>query len=542
MVNLTYNPSFEEEFENNIINYLWSYEYGENFDFNIFTNNVRYIIDYCIKYRIDYHKKERILWELFITIIKKIWLVFNDDLIWKYYFNNLNKELYNIDWEKFKIFMSNLIWITQTNKYFKICFLKLSEVASQTNIKIQKHSFFDIDNKVMFLFNNDNKIIKIDKNAIKIIENWEDWIIFEKNPETEVWDYNWNNEDEDIIDKLTDSISFSNDSFEKEEYKVILKTYFYSLYFWSFLNNKPIISFIWSKWSWKSYFLGIIKKIFTGNFQSGLFSFPDNSRDLKTNLIRNSLAFYDNVDSKILNKDIDVICQATGWDCTISSRKLYSDNQEVKAKVLSFVAFTSRNPKFLRDDVNDRLLPIEVKRRNEYDWEGEKLLKNLKINYSSVMSSICNTIQKKLYIFENYEAKKLNLRMIEFWNFMYNFNKDKTSINDIYKIVEKIVRIQKELSNSNDEILDILNDIFKFKNQSLINPETYYTASELHQKFFNYSKRNPHLKYSKSNSTDLWIHISHRIREYSDENIRVTVSDKRTWNKKRYKIEKIITT
>lgn len=533
-------PSFEDEFEKSLINKIWWDYKGKNFDFNIFSQVVKEIIYYCIEYRMPSYKKELLIGNIMIKIIEKIWFLFNDWEVRKFFFNNIDKKLYDLNWQEFKIFLWELIWLTQNNRNYVHCYLKINDMATKVNKKAHKISFFDSKNKIIYMFNNDINIIKITKEDISIIENWTDWIIFESNKLAEKWNYieNWRSYDY-LLNDLLSSVSYSSDIITNDEYIIILKSYFYLIYFWDLLKNKPILAFIWNKWSGKSFYLETVKKIYTGDFSEGLFAFPSNNRDLKVSLTKNKLCFYDNVDSKINWGAIDLLCQSVNNSGVFGERKLFSNWVEHKEKVDTFVSFTSRTPKYLRDDLVDRSIFIDLKRRWLYSSKWNEVIDFIKMNYSDLMTSLCNNIKEILLKFESYEKNELKLRINDFWDFIYNIHRDKISKEDFLNIIDKIIKIQNKYSTCNDEVFEIIEEILEKWKQHLINQDEYYTAKELHEIFFRFSRTNWHFKYNIRNSHELWIHISNMQKEYITENIEITVSKIKTWNKKRYRIRRI---
>jgi len=177
-----------------------------------------------------------------------------------------------------------------------------------------------------------------------------------------------------------------------EEQKYILTIYFYSLFFESLQGEKPILCFLGVKSSGKSFVATTIGRILFGDsfFPNHL---SDSVRDFKVLLSKNRYVVFDNLDSSI-HPYMDAFCAAaTGAE--ISSRKLFTDREEIKSRPHIFIVITSREPKFRRDDFVDRLilLSTEVVREpmsrsalfKELADNREMIMKEVLINLNSII-------------------------------------------------------------------------------------------------------------------------------------------------------------
>jgi len=72
----------------------------------------------------------------------------------------------------------------------------------------------------------------------------------------------------------------------------------------------------------------------------------------------NDFVFIDNIDEQHNWLQDPLARVATSY--AIEKRKLYTDSQMVRREVSCFVGLTSRTPKFVRDDIAERLIPVRV--------------------------------------------------------------------------------------------------------------------------------------------------------------------------------------
>jgi hypothetical protein len=119
-------------------------------------------------------------------------------------------------------------------------------------------------------------------------------------------------------------------------------------------EEKPIICYTGVKASGKGLISTAIGKILFGPgfLPSHL---PDDLRDLQVALIGNYYLVLDNVDSIVRSHVTDALCRAATGE-RISKRKLYTDSDELKIRPRVFLSITSRDPRFKRDDLVDRLI------------------------------------------------------------------------------------------------------------------------------------------------------------------------------------------
>jgi hypothetical protein len=242
-------------------------------------------------------------------------------------------------------------------------------------VEIEPYNFarYDSVTEVLYISNHDNSVFRLDGDVIQLVDNGTDGVIFEYKPEYATVDvkppfesvhyfdggFNWNRfKSESLLFKhLIDLTSFAVEekhNLQPEEQRYLLTLYFYSLFFESILEEKPIICWTGVKASGKGLSSTAIGKILFGQaFMPG--HLPDDLRDFQVALIENYYLLLDNVDSLVRSAVTDALCRAATGE-RISKRKLYTDSDELKIQPRVFLSITSRDPRFKRDDLVDRLM------------------------------------------------------------------------------------------------------------------------------------------------------------------------------------------
>ena len=244
-----------------------------------------------------------------------------------------------------------------------------------TGAEIEPFNFARYDDQagILYISNHDNSVFKLDGKSIQVVDNGTDNVIFEfhseylpvrMTPPIEGIDYfaggfNWDlcRRESLLAKHIIEKTSFAPEekhNLQPEEQRYLFALYFYSLFFESILEEKPIVCWTGVKASGKSLISTAVGKVLFGpNFLPAQLS--DDINDFQVALIENYYLVLDNVDSRVQPPVIDALC-ATATGARISKRKLYTDSVEFKVKARIFLSLTSRDPKFKRDDLVDRLI------------------------------------------------------------------------------------------------------------------------------------------------------------------------------------------
>jgi len=303
--------------------------------------------------------------------------------------------------------------------------------------KVEPHyfSFFDKKNFILYVSDHDNGVYKIDGHQIEHVDNGTDGIFFEHSAEyspfqidldgnsdpnyfkrtverelsqsvdsqssdgncTSAWE-EFINSNSSLKEFLIDRSHFeeTESGFSVEEQKMLLFTYYYSLFFESILEEKPIACFVGGKESGKSFLATSIGKVFFGSkFQSR--HCPENISDIKTIIGENYYMVFDNVDRYLKSYIIDALCIAAAGG-TVEKRKLYTDHEIVRIHPHIFLVITSREARFKRDDLVSRLLLFKTKKIDQ-PLSRAMLFQSLLDNRNRIMTetlSNLNTIVELL--------------------------------------------------------------------------------------------------------------------------------------------------
>jgi len=271
--------------------------------------------------------------------------------------------------------------------------------------------------------------------------------------------------------------------------------YFYSLFFESLQGEKPILCFVGVKSSGKSFIATAIGKIIFGDgyFPNHL---SDSVRDFKVMLSENSYVVFDNLDSSV-HKFMDAFCAAaTGAE--ISSRKLFTDREEIKSKPRIFIVITSREPKFRRDDFVDRLILLNTELVRE-PMSRSALFKELVDNREMIMTEVLVNLNSIIRLLRrNSEWNPPCVFRIADWELFGRKVHNARNQNEFIEILKKMNKEKSKFGLEEDPLYLLLKCIIYDDNGELVDksPSELYIslqerAESLKMKDFNKRYKSP---------------------------------------------------
>ncbi len=200
-----------------------------------------------------------------------------------------------------------------------------------------------------------------------------------------------------------------------EDSRLLLKMWFFCLFFPEKFPTRPIMAMIGEKGSGKSSALRKLGQLIFGP-SFNVMQLSEDSKDFDAAVTGSPFVSIDNADSPVkwLNDRLAVV--ATGGK--LQWRKYYTTNQLIEFPVIAFLSITSRTPQFKRDDVADRLLVFSVKRFETFIPESE-ILTEIGQNRDEIWTEVIYRLQELVRIFQDQKGKKYSssFRMADFADF-----------------------------------------------------------------------------------------------------------------------------
>lgn len=433
-----------------------------------------------------------------------------------YHFNNETRQLVEVGDKTFEHYTNDRYQLNGTEKEYEYLVKDLEAEAGLRGElqEVYRFAYYDTDRHTLYVDRNDNQFLKLNGDTIELLANGSEGVLFISDISHEpfkIVDIGDQKFIEPLIIEPTNFIQGEHVNLNKPEQEILLNVWLHTLFFEELQPTKPILTFIGEKGSGKTTRQKTIGKWLIGkNFNVQGINEED---DFLATITGNYLASFDNVDcyKKWLNDRLAQV--ATGQ--RIERRKLYTTNELARYYPRCFVTLNSREPKFRRDDVVDRLLLFKVERLSHFRSEA-RILKEITDNRDYLWSELLqnlNVIVKALR--EDTEPFTSNYRMADFAELGWRIAKADNA-GDLW--LELLSKMQKERS----EFLLFEDPIYQVIYTVLATGHTIedMTTSQLYSVFKEYAEKDDiafvsYVKSAMSLGKKLG-HLLHDLQEYFD--------------------------
>lgn len=310
-------------------------------------------------------------------------------------------------------------------------------------VQVHRVAYWDEERGVLYLSNHANQIIRMDGVNITLIDNGEEGVFFHFEPRLTSFTFDeqkireasnyfleitgghtgtgWKLDswaslglrldkfyqssliNEFLVSKANFAPPDSDNPVNEEQQRLLLLLYFYSLFFESILPDKPIACFLGLAASGKSTTASAIGRILFGDSFTGK-DMPNSARDFKVVIGRNYFYEIDNVDERVSGEICDVLAAAaTGAEA--EDRTLHTSSQTTVITPHCFFAITSREPKFKRPDIVDRLLVFRMKKISKDRHETlARLRKSLSDRRDDIMAEVISNLNSIVFILREWKS------------------------------------------------------------------------------------------------------------------------------------------
>jgi hypothetical protein len=322
------------------------------------------------------YQRRSLISKMVVAVLKKCG-TFIKNIEGRFYFHSPTKQLFDLDGFEFGAMLSDTFGLNQTESEFKFTLTDLNNEAHLRGqvTQIYRLAYYDRQTNTLYIDKFDGTVYRLNGENIEIVDNGTDGVMFTKLPSWEPYKYvKGSNIDGLLNATLIDDIPFQKDSFApltSGEQRMVFSLWIFSIFFESLLPTKPILAIIGEKGSGKTTTLRRVVRLLFGS-KADVFGLERDKEDaFIANITHNYVAVFDNLDGRI--SWINDRLALTATSSLIGRRKLYTTNEAVYYQPRCFLALTSRNPQFKRDDVVDRLILLKVERLEHFCPESEIL-------------------------------------------------------------------------------------------------------------------------------------------------------------------------
>ena len=265
------------------------------------------------------------------------------------------------------------------------------------------------------MYDFDGGVYRLRPDAVEHVDNGTDGVLFLQNPRWSLLQLttiggslNWRG-------WLLEGIQFTKGTMTDAEQRCLVALWVLTLFFPQLFPTRAILALIGEKGSGKSSVLRRLGKLLFGpKFDvSMLTKKPD---DFDAAITTDPLVVADNADKAPDWFPDKLAVLATGG--TVKRRLLYTTNQLGDFPVKANLAITSRTPNFRREDVAERLLPLNVMRIESFAPESA-LLNDVEARRQQILAAILGDVQRALCELQKMHDKtyRTTFRMADFADF-----------------------------------------------------------------------------------------------------------------------------
>jgi len=302
---------------------------------------------------------------------------------------------------------------TETEYEYLIADLEAYTASYGELTEVYRFAHYELNTKNLYVDKNDHHVYRLNGETIDLVPNGDDGVLFisGNNEPFEMVDIGEQKFIKPLVIEPTNFTMSADVALNKKEQEYLLSVWLSALFFEELQPTKPIQLMLGAKGSGKTTRQKIIGKWLVGK-EFNVQGINDKEDSFLATISNSYLASFDNVDTyqDWLN---DRLAQcATGQ--VIEKRKLYTTNEVARYYPRVFITLNSREPKFKRDDVVDRLLLFRVERLSSFKSEA-RILKEIADNRDKLWSEFLqrlNAIVK--WLKEDTEPFTTSYRMADF--------------------------------------------------------------------------------------------------------------------------------
>lgn len=396
-----------------------------------------------------------------------------DDQQRTYWFSNKEKRLYRMDATEWDRLLTHATGLTDAEVLGSALRKALDAHAAHHGEKaaIRKIAWFDRESATLYLHQYDGRVLRLTGGPVEQVDNGTDGVLFLAHHEWVPWEYTdmtgdaaAQKEAARLFDRLVLGANYDPTSpLSPADAKLVLLTWRLSGFFRSVMPTRPILLLLGETGSGKSTCARLWLRLLYGG-GADVQSQPENVKEFQTLTTNEPWTVVDNMDEHVDWLADELARIATGG--TVPRRKLYTTNEEEKYPVDTWLTLTARTPRFRRDDVATRILPIRLAPLMKKEPEGRFLreVADPEIR-AKVMSYLVLMLDEVVAAFrrDGIPDTDEDLRMADYAAFLRAFLRATTGDREAAdartdSIVAALEQAQAEFLAENDPLLEILNE------------------------------------------------------------------------------------
>lgn len=339
---------------------------------------------------------------------------------------NYRNEIINLESTEFKtLFTNKSTYPIGSNSKGRYIFdrMKARVLDEAQWVELKLETYYDKKENRLYLYQGKGRMLKITASGRPVtVGVGTDDILFKSDESMDPWEYeNYTEEDEELFKKALFGFNFSSKSrMSRETIEILSLAWIIASRFRELNPTHPIPVSKGAKGSGKTSWACNVLRIFKGS-SAAVRTVDFKKKDQVLNILTHeSLAVFDNMDSNTHGIEDILASNATGG--TLQTREYHTTNDTVKYQLIAWIIITTRTPEFLRDDIVDRLIPLDFDRLDEVIAENQiiNMIANNRNKFQSIIVDICQEIINYIDK-EGVSSQNEVLRMADFASFLRTY-------------------------------------------------------------------------------------------------------------------------
>lgn len=279
-----------------------------------------------------------------------------------YFFDLQAKALERVDQDEFLAEIYERFGLNSTEAETRYVEREILMVARRrgTHVQVRRLAFWHEETQTLYVDASDGTMFVLNGKTITRVDNGSNEVLFVADRRASPIEPDFTAAP-DCFNTLFTNLSLAGeDEASKDQTVALMKIWALSIFFLEALPVRPILALIGEQGSGKTTLgrrLGLA--LYGPSFQVGSFrSDPSGEDDFVAAITARRFVVFDNADAQIRWLPDYLARLATGAD--IEKRELYTTNNLISYPADCMLAITSRDPRWKRDDVVRRLLPVRM--------------------------------------------------------------------------------------------------------------------------------------------------------------------------------------
>jgi len=372
-----------------------------------------------------------------------------------FFFSNSQRRIYDLEQHEFARSLTELSGLSATESFFKFAIdvLQARVLTSAQLVDVQTFSYFDPKSGLLCVSDGAGGIWIRERGG-----NWEEarngdggvFFLTEREATRFVPEFRPGGT---ALQWFLSRFLFANGQISADDARALLTIFILQQYFPALRKTRVIPAFLGPQGSGKTSAERLVGRLLLGpGFE--VTGIRRDKEDAFVAAVSNRVVLgLDNADSRIDWLPDALALYATGQQFRL--RKLYTTNEEAAYSPRAIVLLSSRDPRFNRPDVSERLLPLYFERPESYTPELP-IFEELSARRGAIMGDILQQVGQIADRLEKMEAKSLPFRMADFASFGARVFEPAGKLSEWLSLLGKVESAQASFAAEGDGVLAAL--------------------------------------------------------------------------------------